>query len=166
MKHKVTDFENKVMVPCGEGTVRELQMDMHAILYLKRITNKNLTYNTCSSAQCYWQPGWEGRLGVNGYMYVNGWVLCWSPEIITKLLISYCCWVVQSLSRVWLFATPWTAACQASPSFTISWSLFKFTCTELVILSNHLILCLPILFLPSIYPGIRDFSNELALHSR
>ena len=71
-KQKVTDFENKVMVPCGEGTVRELQMDTHTILYLKWITNKNLTYNTCSSALCYWQPGWEGRLGVNRYMYVNG----------------------------------------------------------------------------------------------
>ena len=71
-KQKVTDFENKVMVPCGEGTVRELQMDTHTVLYLKWITNKNLTYNTCSSAQCYWQPGWEGRLGVNRYMYVNG----------------------------------------------------------------------------------------------
>ena len=154
------------MVPGGEGTVRKLQMDMHTILYLKWITNKDLTYNTCSYAQCYWKPGWEGRLGVNGYMYVNGWVLCWSPEITTKLLISYCCWVVQSLSRVWLIATPWTVACQASLSFSISWSLFKFMCTELVILSNHLILCLLILLWASIYPSIRDFSNELGLHSR
>ena len=60
------------MVPGREGTVRKLQMDMHTILYLKWITNKDLTYNTCSSAQCYWKPAWEGRLGVHGYMYVNG----------------------------------------------------------------------------------------------
>ena len=61
---------------------------------------------------------------------------------------------VQSLSRVPLFATPWTAARQASLSFTISWSLFKFMCIESVMPSNHIILCRPLL-LPSIFPSIR-----------
>ena len=69
----------------------------------------------------------------------------------------------QSLSRVWLFATPWAAACQASLSFTISWSLLKLMSIELVIPSNHLILCHPLLLLPSIVPIIRVLSNELAL---
>ena len=70
--------------------------------------------------------------------------------------------VVQSLSYVWLFATPWTAACQASLSFTISWSLFKLMSIELVMPSNYLVLCCPLLLLPSILPSIRVFSNELA----
>ena len=74
--------------------------------------------------------------------------------------------VVQSLSRVQLFVTPWTAAHQASLSLTVSWSLLKFTSIKLVILSNHLILCLPLLLLPSIFCSIRVFSNESALHIR
>ena len=71
--------------------------------------------------------------------------------------------VVQSLSCVWLFATPWTAAPQASLPFTISLSLLKFMYIESVILSNHLILCCPLLLLPSAFPSIRVFSSESAL---
>ena len=71
--------------------------------------------------------------------------------------------VVQSLSHVPLFATPWTAAHQASLSFTISWSLLKLMSIESVMPSNHLILCHPLLFLPSIFPSIRVFFNESAL---
>ena len=67
---------------------------------------------------------------------------------------------VQSLSHVWLFATPWTAAHQASLSITNSWSLFKLMSLELVMPSNHLILCHPLLLMPSIIPSIRVFSNE------
>ena len=74
--------------------------------------------------------------------------------------------VVQSLSHVLLFVTPWTAACQAFLSFTISWSLLKLTSIELVMQSNHLILCHPLLLLPSIFPSTRVFSNESALHIR
>ena len=73
---------------------------------------------------------------------------------------------VQSLSCVRLFATPWTAACQASLSLTISWSLTKFVSIESGMLSNHLILCCPLLLLPSIFPSIRVFSNESAVHYR
>ena len=69
----------------------------------------------------------------------------------------------QSLSCVGLFMTPWTAACQASLSSTISQSLLKLISIELVIPSNHLILCLSLLLLPSIFPSIMVFSNELAL---
>ena len=74
--------------------------------------------------------------------------------------------VVQSLSCGQLFATPWTAARQASLSFTISWSLLKLMSTESVMPSNHLILCYPLLLLPSVFPSIRVFSNELAFHFR
>ena len=74
--------------------------------------------------------------------------------------------VVQSPSRVRLFATPWIAARQASLSFTISWSLSKFMSIASVMPSNHLILCRPLFFLPPIFPSIRDFSNESAVHIR
>ena len=70
--------------------------------------------------------------------------------------------LVQSLSRVQLFVTPWTAACQASLSFTSSWNLLKLMSIESVMLSNHLILCHPLL-LPSIFTSIRVFSNESVL---
>ena len=74
--------------------------------------------------------------------------------------------VVQSLSHVQLFATLWTAACQASLSFIIFWDLLKLMSIELVMPSNHLILCHPLLLLPSIFPRVRVFSNESALHIR
>ena len=67
---------------------------------------------------------------------------------------------VQSLSHVQLFATPWTAACQASLSITNSQSLLKLMSIELVMPSNHLILCCPPLLLPSVFSSIRVFSNE------
>ena len=77
------------------------------------------------------------------------------------LIRNYETFAVQSLSHVQLLATPWTAARQPSLSSTISWSLLKFI--ELIMPSNHLILCCPLLFLPSIFPSIRVFSSESAL---
>ena len=73
---------------------------------------------------------------------------------------------VQSLSHVQLFVTPWTAACQASLSITNPRSLLKLMSIESVTPSNHLILCHPLLLLPSIFPRIRVFSNESVLHRR
>ena len=73
---------------------------------------------------------------------------------------------VQSLSHVRLFATPWTAAHQASLSITHSQSLLKLMSIKLMMPSNYLILCCPLLLLPSIFPSIRVFSNESALHIR
>ena len=91
------------------------------------------------------------------------------PELVYLLTESF--WLlqfssVQSLSRVQLFATPWTAACQASLSITNSWSLLKLMSIESVMPFNHLILCCPLLLLPSIFPSIRVFSNESVLHIR
>jgi len=84
----------------------------------------------------------------------NTYLLCiWHQEFSS----------VQYLSRVWLFAAPWTAACQASLSITNSQSLPKLMSIESVMPSNHLILCPPLLLLPSIFPSIRVFSNESAL---
>ena len=73
---------------------------------------------------------------------------------------------VQSLSHVQLFATPWTAACQASLSITNSWSLLKLMSIESVMPSNLLILCCPLLLSPSIFASIRVISNESALRIR
>ena len=73
---------------------------------------------------------------------------------------------VQSLSHVRFFATPWTAACQASLSITNSQCLLKLTSTESVMPSNHLILCRPLFLPPSIFPSISIFSSESALHIR
>ena len=86
---------------------------------------------------------------------------------IMESLFSFCHTLqfssVQSLSHVWLFSIPWTAACQASLSITNSWSLPKLMSNESVMPSNHLILCHPLLLLPSIFPSIRVFSYESAL---
>ena len=88
-------------------------------------------------------------------------------HFIILILCSYflfcCCYW---LSHIWLFLTPWTAAHQASLSFTVTWSLLKLMSIELVMPSNCLIHSCPVLFLPSIFPSIRVFSNESALHIR
>ena len=73
---------------------------------------------------------------------------------------------VQSLSHVQLFATPWTAACQASLSITSSQNLLKLMSIKSVMLSNHLILCHPLLLLPAIFLSIRVFSNDTIFHIR
>ena len=100
-----------------------------------------------------------------------------SPECLGHSFMSLCmcafdkCYLlqfssVQTLSHVQLFATPWATAHQASPSITNSRSLPKLMSIESVMPSNHLILCHPLFFLPSIFPSIRVFSNESAVHIR
>ena len=89
---------------------------------------------------------------------------CFITSSLTEILVGICPAVVApSLSHVRLSVTPGTAAGQAALSSTISESLLKFISTESMMLSNHLILCNLLLLLPSIFPSIRDFSNELAL---
>ena len=96
-----------------------------------------------------WLPKWKGSLGgINQEFGIDRYTLSHS---------------VQWLSHVRLFATLWTAACQASLSITNSQSLLKLMSIELVIPSNHLILCRPLLLLLSIFPSIRVFSNESVL---
>ena len=90
----------------------------------------------------------------------------WEMPTVLINIVKSCISSVQSLSRVRLFVTPWTAACQASLSITNSQSLPKLMSIESVMPSNHLILCHPLLLLPSIFPSIRVFSNESALHIR
>ena len=89
------------------------------------------------------------------------WVIC--PINSLSIQISFQFSSLQSRSRVLFFATPQTAARQTSLSNTNSWSLLKLVSIELVMPSNHLILCHPLLLRPSIFPSIRVFSNETAL---
>ena len=86
------------------------------------------------------------------YIYIYRWI-----DVVV---------IVQLLSLVWIFGTPWITACQASVSFNISWSLIQFMSFELVMPSNLLILCCHLLLLPSTFPSIRVFSNESALPIR
>ena len=88
--------------------------------------------------------------------------MLWVHEVGSSMGSMECKVVVLSLSRVWLFVTPWTAACQASLSFTVSQSLLKLMSIELMMPSNHFILCCPLL-LPSVISSIRVFSSESAL---
>ena len=111
-----------------------------------------------------WQPrgmGWGGRLKREVYTY-GCFMLAYGRNHHNTVKFSS----VQSLSRVQLFATTWTAARQASLPITNSQSLLKFMSTESVIPSNHLILCRPLLFPPSIILSIRVFSNESVLRIR
>ena len=72
-------------------------------------------------------------------------------------MLMFCFRLLLSLSHVWLFVTPWTTACQIFLSFTISWSLLKLMSIESMMSSNHLILCCPLLLLPSTFSSIRSF---------
>ena len=83
------------------------------------------------------------------------------PSVVNQVFIS-----VHSLSHVWLFVAPWSAAHKTSLSITSSWSLLKLMSIESLMPSNHLILCHPLLLLASIFPSIPVFSNESALHIR
>ena len=107
-------------------------------------------------------------------------IVCQTLYLVLHMPFSPCAWKnmvyifylkaafssVQSLSCVWLFATPWTAARQASLGITNSRGLLKLMSIESVMPSNHLIFCRPLLLLPSIFPSIRVFSSESALHIR
>ena len=117
-----------------------------------------------ASRECVVQPtSWFQQIRIH---FAN----CWPPKPKEKKQIyvdfSSQFSSVQSLSHVWLFATPWTAVLQASLSITNSQSLLKLMSIESVMPSNHLILCHPLLFPPSIFPSIRIFSNDSVLRIR
>ena len=102
-----------------------------------------------------WQSLWKVDDAISGVLEIT------FPEMYLLIIRS-----VQLLGCVWLFLAPWTAACQASLSITNSWNLLKLMSIESVMPSNHLILCHPLLLLPSIFPSNRVFSNESVRHIR
>ena len=105
------------------------------------------------------EPG--GLQSMGSHRVGHDWMTFTSLHLIALVSSS-----VQSLSHVWLFGTPWMAACQASLSITNSGSSLKLTSIESVMPSSHLILCRPLLLLPPIPPSIRVFSNESSLRMR
>ena len=146
----------------GVGIVREFGMDMYTLLYWDNQQGPPVWHRALCSVLC---GSLDGR-GLWGRMDACVCVtesLCSPHKTLTTLLISYQFSSVRSLSRLRLFATPWTAAHQASLSNTNSSSLLKLMSIESVMPSNHLILCRPLLLLPSIFPSIRVFSNESVL---
>ena len=94
--NRLTDFEYEILVTrgkrWGEGTVREFEINMNTLLYLKWITNKTLLYSTENSAQCYVATEWEGSLGENGCMYVYDWVTLqctWNHHVLSHVLSQF-----------------------------------------------------------------------------
>ena len=132
----------KVLLFRRSGTVQELKIGSRARL----VWNKN----------CHFLVVWS----LVNVLASPCFLTCkWNNSI-------YCHSTVQSLSRVWLFVTPWTVACQASLFTTNSSSLLKLMSIESVMPFNHLILCYRLLLPPSIFPDIRVFSSESVLHIR
>ena len=137
-------------------------------IYFLRALEAESQRSGCQQGQFLWRP-----LPLAGRPLPSPCVLTDVPSVGVSVLASSSCKdishfglaVVQSLSHVQLFVTPWTAACQAHLSFIISQSLFRLMSIESVISSNHLILCRPLL-LPSTFPSIRVFSSELDLCMR
>ena len=123
-------------------------------------------WNRALKASALWQPrgkGWGGRSEeASGWgTHVHSWLIhvnIWQKPPQYCKIIQFSS--VQSLSRVWLFVTPWITARQASLSITNSWSSPKCISIESGMASSHLILCRPLLLLPPIPPSIRVFSNE------
>ena len=114
--------------------------------------------------KCFWLLDSVSLLviGLFGFLFLleSILVVCIFLGICALQLCYLICWhvvFVQSLSHIWLFAAPWTVVCQDFLSFTFSQTLQKFMSIELEMLSNHLILCYPLLLLPSIFPSIRVF---------
>ena len=125
----------------------------------------SITEHMMKESQLEWktQGKKKGKISWQGYESLEWWIP--SPSLNCILIFLFVV-VVESLSHVQLFVTPWTAARQASLSYTISPSLLKFMSIKLVMLSNHFVLCQPLLLLHSIFPSIRVFSNESALWIR
>ena len=101
--------------------------------------------------------------GVSSFVVLSQDYFCYLKCFMVPKTLCCCCSVTELCPTL---CDPWIAARQASLSFTISRSLLKLMSIELMMPSNHLILCCPLLFLPSIFPSIRIFSSELALHIR
>ena len=131
--------------------------------------NRNVFFSSGGWRFKVWMPAWLGSgedLLSGCRLSTSACILTWLKEGENALWAGFSVSSVQLISSVWLFVTPWTTPCQASLSITKSWSLHKLRSIESVMPSNHLILCRPLLLLPSIFPSTRVFSNESAFHIR
>ena len=132
----------------------------HFLLQCMKVKRESEVAQSCPTLATPWTAAYQAPLSMRFFRqeYWSGLPL---PSTSSVQFSS-----VQSLSRVRLFVTPGTAARQASLSITNSWSFLKFMSIKSVMPANHLIFCRPFLFSPSIFPSIRFFSNESALHIR
>ena len=130
----------------------------HFLLQCRKVKSESEVTQSCLTLSNLRDCSLPGSF-VHGYSRQEYWSGVPLPSLKNVSQFSW----GQSLSRVWLFATPSTAAHQASLFITNSWSLLKLMSFESVMSSNHLILCHPLLLLPSVFPNIRVFSNELAV---
>ena len=129
----------------------KLRPDMYTLLYLKWMMTKDLLKAQGTMLNPMWQPGWRGPWGRMDTPIRVAESLCCLSETVTTLSVSYV--VVQSLSHDLFFATPWTVACRAPQSFTISQTVPKFTSIESVMPLNHLILRTSISSCPQSLPA-------------
>ena len=130
------------------------------IMFLSNFTKSKQVYNVK-----WLQNQTKASVGDSDCHKRNMWPCLMEIKILHAVNIGQALFTVliQSLCCVCLFVTPWTAACQVSLSVAISWSLLRLMSIESVMPANHLVLCCPFHFLPSIFPSIRVFSNELTL---
>ena len=143
----------------SQATLKSLGWPPRVVSWPPIGQNSRLSHNKVQGGIFREETHSIGRVGQFG-RYERHW-LCSCQWFFFFFIVA-----VQLLSCVQLFVTPCTAACQASLSLTVSWSLLKLMSIDSVMPSNHLIFCGPLLFLPSIFPSISVFSYELALHIR
>ena len=143
--------------PCF-AFISDLLSELHTSVFFLTIHQYPFCLNSACFSEFSSDTAYAMKFTMNIFFYHHNWSIFNHFNNYPPFVV-----VVQSLSCVQLFASPWTAAHQAPLSNTISQSLIKFMSIESVMLSNHLILCHTLLLLPSIFPSIRVFSNESAL---
>jgi len=161
--------------------------EMYCLTVLVARSSNSRCWQGHTPSEMFWErisplTSWQIHFGIPWLIGTSPWwflFFIWLPSLCMHLCVQMSTLykdrnstrlvqfsTFQPLSHVLLFATPWTAVCQASLSITNSQSLLKLMSIELVMPSNHLILCRPLLLLPSIIPSIRVFSNESVLPIR
>ena len=130
-----------------------------------RVISEWILFSRLQCCLCWKEIHWAVIFAKSALQFIRKFAIMWESVCFPNL--HQCVCGHSSVTKPCpTLCDPWTAACQASLSFTIFQTLLKLTCIELVMLSNHVILCRPLLILPSIFPNSRVFSNKLGLHIR